>query len=47
MALEHLVVEQDAGDDERAGERPSAGLVRSCHIPNAEPPIVSDQALSR
>ena len=45
--LERLVVEQDAGDDERARQRASPRLVRARDEADAEPAVVAEQALSR
>ena len=40
------VVEQHSGDDERAGERAAAGLVRSRDEPRAELPVEPEQLLA-
>ena len=41
------MVEQDAGDDERPGERPPTGLVGARDVTNAETPVEAEQALAR
>ena len=45
MVAKGLVVQQDAGDDERAGERAAPGLVRAGNEPHAEAAVVAEQAL--
>jgi hypothetical protein len=42
-----LVVEQDAGDDERPRERPTPCLVRPGHEPHAEPAVEPQELLAR
>ena len=46
VALQELVVEQHAGDDERPGERAASGLVGACDEPGAEPAVVLEEALA-
>ena len=45
-AAKELVVEQDAGDDERPGERASPGLVRARDEADAETPVVCEKPLA-
>ena len=45
-AAELRVVEQHAGDDERAGERPPSGLVRARDVTDAEAPVEPEKALA-
>ena len=40
MAVQCLVVEQDARHDQRPGERASPGLVGACDEPHAESAVV-------
>ena len=46
VPVERVVVEQDAGDDERAGERSSARLVGARDEPDAEPAVVAEKPLA-
>ena len=46
VAVQELVVEEDAGDDERAGERAPAGLVRAGDEADAEPAVVAKEPLA-
>ena len=41
------VVEEDAGDDQRAGERAAPRLVRTCDEARLEAPVEPEQALTR
>jgi hypothetical protein len=45
-AAQRLVVEEDSGDDEWAGERSPSGLVRSGDESNTEPPIEREETLA-
>ncbi len=47
MVAQLRVVEQDARDDERAGERAPAGLVSAGDETSAEPPVEAQQPLPR
>jgi hypothetical protein len=47
VPVEEVVVEQHAGDDERAGERPPSRLVGSGDEADAETAVVAEKALSR
>ena len=46
VVAQAVVVEQHARDDERPGERPAAGLVRTRDQPAAEVAVVAEQPLS-
>ncbi len=46
MVAQARVVEQDAGDDERAGERAASGLVGARDEPRAEPPVEAEEPLT-
>jgi len=46
VVAETVVVEEDARDDEWAGQRPSPGLVGPGHQANAEPAVVPEQLLA-
>jgi hypothetical protein len=46
MTPQRLVVEEDAGHDERACERAPSGLVRTRDEAHAEPPIVGKKPLA-
>ena len=45
-AAQRVVVEEDAGDDERPCERPASCLVRTRDEPHVELPIESEEALA-
>jgi hypothetical protein len=46
VVAQAAVVEEDAGDDERPGERPPARLVRSRHEPRAQTAVEAKQPLA-
>jgi hypothetical protein len=47
MLAEGAVVEQDAGDDERSGERTAPGFIRSGNKPHAEAAVEPEELLAR
>src|SRR5207253_2570564 len=47
MVAQVFVIEEDACDDERPGERASAGLVSACDVASAEPSVEPQQPLAR
>ena len=46
VTAQRRVVEQDAGNDERAGERSATGLIRTRDEAHTEPPVVREKTLA-
>jgi hypothetical protein len=46
MIAQPLVVEEDARNDQRAGETATAGLVDACDVAQAELPVELEEAPS-